>query len=375
MLLILVSCSTSSSLKYKINYQKRYLASLTDESVRVARIEARFKSPKIFASGMDTTHLVVKLFDKKGELLTTVDPMDLTLSSSHEIEAQPFTLKQGIYKAVILPRPESARVHMQVDWKGKIKSPIVVLDATTAPLQDKLKPLNHEYVEAKAHGEVMVGRGSRFPASGTEEFSFVNVGGNRIVKNGSASRTFHFEYPEQARQNIAIEVDDAPNETVSHTMHSYFMLFPRKQLPMLEQYADKLVVTLPTAEKVIFDKHTKMIIDGVFQEGPLDQAGQKHQRQFADLRYQGRGVILRANARGQSPQIGESDEKKIDEEFGSKGSVDVLIINGTTGERCRRPKSDFWDGHDVSPIEFKFASDDEFELYLQNHCGFGLPKF
>lgn len=329
----------------------------------------------IFASGMDSTHLVVKLYDREGALLTGVDPSDLTLSASEDIEAKPFNYKNGIYKADLLPRAKSADIWMQVDWKNKVKSKVIVLKATMAPLRDELQPLNHEYVESKSHGEVMVGRGSRTPASATEEFSFVNVGENKVIKVPHSSRTFHFEYPEHARQNIAMEVDDAPNETVSHTLHSYFMFFPRKQLPVLEQFEEKLEVTIPTGEKIIFDKDTKEIIGGVFKEGPLDMSSDRVKRAYPDLRYRGRGVILRANARGQSPQLGQYEKDKIDGEFGNKGSVEVLIINGTTGQRCRRPKTDFWDNHDVSPIEFKFATDDEFEIYLQNHCGFGLPKF
>ncbi len=250
-----------------------------------------------------------------------------------------------------------------------------MLESSTVPLKDKLHPLAHEYVEAKALGEVMVGRGSRFPASGSEEFSFVNVGDNKMVKGVHASRTFNFEYPEHARQNIALLVDDAPNDTVSHTMHSYFMFFPRKQLPVLEQGSKKLEVTLPTGEKVNFDRDSKQIISGVLQEGPLDMSRDKHKRIFPDLRYQGRGVVLRVNARGQSPQLRQPSSERIDQDFGNRGADEVLIMNGTTGQKCRRPKTDFWDELDVSPIEFKFATDDAFELYLQNNCGFGLPKF
>jgi hypothetical protein len=374
LLLFLFSCSSSTPLKYKFTTQKRYLASLTDETVKVARIGVSFKNQKIFASGMDSTTLVVKLFDKDGAILTSVDPSDLTLASSHDIEAKPFSFKQGVYKADLLPRVKSPAVRMQVDWKNKIKSPVLVLNATVAPTKDTLAPLNHEFVESKTHGEVMIGRGSRFPASGTEEFSFVNVGENRIIQGRNASRTFNFEYPEHARQNIALLIDDAPNDTVSQTMHSYFMLFPRKQLPTLEQKGKTLDVTLPTGEKMIFHKESKEIIGGVFHEGHLDKTSDKFKRSYPDLRYQGRGVILRVNARGQSPQLAEGPNQ-IDGEFGNRGSKEVLIINGTTGERCRRPKTDFWDNMDVSPIEFKFPTDEAFEIYLQNHCHFGLPKF
>lgn len=348
---------------------------MTDDSVQVAKIELSFKDPTLFASGFDSTYLVVKLFDKKGMLLTSVDPSDLTLYSSQNIKAKPFTLKQGIYKSDLLPRAKSGDIRMQVEWKNKIKSPIARLNLTTAPLKDELLPISHEYIESKAHGEAMIGRGSRFPASGSEEFNFVNVGKNSIIKKHNNSRTFHFEYPEHARQNIAMLVDDVPNDKVSHTMHSYFMMFPRKQLPVLEQHQGTMEVTLPTGEKMIFDKDSKEILSGVFEEGPLDANPSHQKRLYPDLKYKGRGVILRANSRGQSPQLGQFEKEKIDLEYGVKGSEDVLIINASTGEKCRRPKIDFWDTLDVAPIEFKFSTDEAFEIYLQNHCGFGLPKF
>lgn len=374
--LMLISCSSPSSLKYKFSASKEYhAANLTEESVKVARIELISKNSRVFASGLDSTHLIVKLFDKDGNLLTSVDPSDLTLFCSQDIEAKPFSLKQGVYKVDLLPRLKSSSISMQVDWKNKVKSKIIVIEAGISPVKDKLEPINHEFIEAKAHGEAMIGRGNRFPASGTEEFSFVNVGSNKIIKKNNSSRTFNFEYPEHARQNIAMQIDDAPNDTASHALHSYFMFFPRNQLPVLEQMENTLVVTVANGERIIFNKDSKEIIGGIFQEGPMDVNPERNKAGYADLRYQGRGVILRANSRGQSPQLGQFEKEKIDLDNGNTGSKEVLIINGTTGERCRRPKIDFWDELDVSPIEFKFATDEEFEVYLQNNCGFGLPKF
>ena len=83
---------------------------------------------------------------------------------------------------------------------------------------------------------------------------------------------------------------------------------------------------------------------------------------------------MRANSRGQSPQIAQYEKDRIDQDFGISGSVDVLIINGSTGQRCRRPKIDFWEPLDVSPIEFKFPTDEAFDSYLKEKCGFGIPK-
>jgi hypothetical protein len=372
LLIFLLRCSTP--LKYKYSSSKRYLASLTDESIKVAKIELSLKDSVLFASGMDSTFLIVKLFDAEGALITTIDPSDLTISSSEDLEAKPFAMKQGVYKAAILPNIKSPSIQMQVDWQDKVKSDFITLKTTLAPLKGALLPLHHEYNESRSHEEVNISRGSAAPETSTEAFSFVNVGENSIVTKSDSSRTFSFEYPEQASQNLSMQIDDSPNDTVSHTMHSIFMFFPRKQLPLVEQLASTMEVTLPTGEKIIFQKESKEIVTGVFEEGPVDIGPDRFKRQYADLKYKGSGVVLRVNARGQSPQLGQFENVKIDMDYGIKGSSEVLIYNGATGQRCRRPKSDFWEPLDVSPIEFKFATDKEFDQYLKAKCGFSLPK-
>src|SRR5690606_16217732 len=111
--------------------------------------------------------------------------------------------------------------------------------------------------------EVTVQRGGGSPETATDGFSFENLGDNGIVdtqKHRDSSRSFNFDYLEQARQNLALQVDDSPNSTVSHTMHSIFMFFPRKQLPVVEQLEETLEVTLPNGEQMIFSKESKEII-------------------------------------------------------------------------------------------------------------------
>lgn len=371
MLFLLISCA-QTSLKYKYSSAKRYLASLTSEDTVVSRIEGELKHPVLFASGMDSTYLIVKLYDENGELLKDVDPSDLTLSAAEDINAKPFTNRQGIYKAEILPTLRSKDVLMRVDWKERTISRDIILRTTTKPLKDNLELLDRHLFQAP---DLDDGRGSNVPTDG---FSFENTGDNKIVnasKNPGTQRSFNFDYPEQARQNLSLEVWDAPSSATSHTMHSIFWFFPRKQLFLVDQTENQIQVTLPTGEPLIFQKDSKEIIEGVIKEGALDANQDKQKRQYPDLRYQGRGVVLRVNSRGQSPQLGQFETNKIDSDYGVTGSVGVLIINGTTGEKCHRPKSDFWEPIDVSPIEFKFPTDEEFDLYLRNNCGFGLPKF
>lgn len=366
--ILILGCS-HHSLKYKYNSSKRYLASLTNEASVVSKIEVELKHPEVFASGMDSTYLFAKLFDSEGNLLTDVDPNDLTLSSNIDIEAKPFVYKQGVYRSQILPRVRSPKIVLRVDWLEKVASPEISLKTRLGPKKDALDPIVHDYWETKSEGEISLSRGSSTPQESTESFSFDNLGGNKIVRGHSskvAQRNFSFDYNEQARQNLSMMVDDISGTRVSQAMHSIFMFFPRKNLFLVEQLSGTVDVTLPTGEKVSFQKDSKEIVSGVLTEGPLGP-------HFPDLRYTGKGIILRANARGESPELGEG-EGKIDLEHGLKGSEDALLINGATGQKCRRPKTDFWDALDVIPIEFKFATDEAFDKYLKENCGFGLFK-
>lgn len=371
-MLLLFSCSTQLPLKYKYSSSKRYLASLTREDVVVSKIVGELKNPVLFASGMESTWLTVKLYDQDGNELTDVDPNDLTLSASEDIEAKPFVRKQGIYKAEILPRVKSKSIRMRVDWQEKIMSDEILLKMTIAPLKNELelkKDVSYQSIN------LGYGRNSNAPSDG---FEFENSGDNIIVdsaRHPERQREFKFDYPEQARQNLQMWFTDYPSDTDSDSLNSIFMLFPRKQLFLVEELTGTLDVTLPTGEKMIFQKDSKEIVDGVFKEGPMaSQKVDKRKRNFMDLKYQGKGVILRANARGQMPQLGQWETNKIDLEYGLTGSVDVLILNGSTGQRCRRPKVEIWEQLDTIPIEFKFPTDEEFDAYLKKNCGFGLPK-
>jgi hypothetical protein len=369
-LLFLISCSTP--LKYKHLSSDRTPAS--GEGAEVSSIEIYISDDQVFANGMDSTYLMVKLFDESGVLITGADPSELSISSSEDLKAKPFSLRQGVYKAEILPRVKSPWIEVMVDWKELVFSPKIKIKTSMAPKKNHLRPVNNDYFEHRSYGEVTISRGENSPENITEEFSFDNMGPNKIVSAKDSYRDFRFSYLEQARQNIAMEVDDAPNDTVSHTMHSIFMFFPRKIMPVVEQLAQTLQVTLPTGELMIFNRESNEVIGGVFEEGPVDVSSDRFKRHYADLRYKGKGVLLRVNARGQSPQLGQFENLKIDTEFGIKGSADVLIINGSTGQRCRRPKADFWEPIDVNPIEFKFATDESFDSYLKKNCGFGIPK-
>jgi hypothetical protein len=319
----------------------------------------------VFANGANSVVLRVGIKNQE------INPEDLKLISDMPIESGKFTAKDGIYAITIKPKVKSPNLKLMVIWKDQLSSP-VELKTTIKPLSDTMIPLKSPSNETAWVSGLYYQRQDNLPAGQFEGFQLDNQGPNPIVSAQDSSRQFDFEFEEQARQNISMMISDAPNGTVSHTMHSYFMFFPRKYLPYAELNKKEVTVTLPTGEKMMFAESGE-IIDGVFEEGPVDTGPDRFKRTYADLKYHGKGILLRANARGQMPQQGQFEATKIDMEYGIKYSADVLIINGTTGQRCRRPKIDFWPSEDVSPILFKFPSDKEFDAYLKAKCNFGIP--
>jgi hypothetical protein len=361
MALLLAGCS---ALNQSLNLKRSIASFKLQESVD---FDLELSEKMVFANGANSVFLSVAISsDQK------INPKELKLISDVPIKSGDFSAVDGKYIVKITPTVKSPNAKLVVIWNDQ-SSPVIELKTTLYPLTDKMLP-------HKTTGNTMMWvagltymRQDYLPEAQFEGFSLDNRGKNVIVNAQESLRDFEFEFDEQARQNISLMVSDAPNGTVSHTMHSHFAFFPRKYLPFAEINSKKEVtVTLPTGEQMMFAESGE-IIDGVFEEGPVDVSPDRFKRHYADLKYRGKGILLRANARGQMPQQGQFESTKIDMEYGIKYSADVLIINGSSGQRCRRPKIDFWPSEDVSPILFKFPTDKEFDTYLKAKCNFGIP--
>ncbi|MBA2405773.1 MAG: hypothetical protein H0V66_13440, partial [Bdellovibrionales bacterium] len=363
MSLFLFSCSTF----HKPGNYQREIASLQNSS----NLELKLSQDLVFANGANSVMLRVAQKNKT-EDSPQINPADLKLVTDVKVESGKFTLVDGAFQISIKPQVKSSDIKIMVIWKDKV-SPFIKLKTTMAPMKDKMLPIKSDANESRYVSDLYYIRQDNFPAGQFEGFRLDNQGGNVIVSAENSQRSFDFDYDEQARQNISMMVTDAPNGTVSHTMHSLFLFFPRKVLPFAEIKNKEVTATLPNGEQMMFAESGE-IKGGVFTEGPVDVGPDRFKRTYADLKYQGKGILLRANARGQMPQQGQFEATKIDMEYGIKFSADVLIINGTTGQRCRRPKIDFWPADDISPILFKFPTDKEFDVYLKAKCGFGIPE-
>ena len=208
-------------------------------------------------------------------------------------------------------------------------------------------------------------------------FEFSNHGGNRIlpprrdaVKNQFFGRDFQFRFDDRARQDIHLMISDwAPSSDrvfrLSELMHSLLLFFPRTFLPAIVNWKNRNIVTLPTGEEVYFDALTHEIAAGVFSETPVDLNPDRSSRKFPGVDYSGKGVAIRANARGADPRMGTT----------------ALITTGTPAKDCEKgilcsqcevPSRELWE--QTGAARFKFATDADLDRFLSSRCGFGLPR-
>jgi hypothetical protein len=208
-------------------------------------------------------------------------------------------------------------------------------------------------------------------------FEFSNRGGNPILpqrynidKNWFFTRDFQFRFDDRARQDIHLSVTDwAPSRDkqfrLSELMNSVMHFFPRTYVPAIANSGGRSVVTLPTGEAVEFDARTYEILGGVFSEAPVDLNPDKTARSFARIKYTGKGLVVRANARGTDPRLGTTATISV-------GSPAEDCQGAGCKSQCRVPSQELWE--QKGAVRFKYASDEEFDRYLTTRCGFGIPK-
>lgn len=208
-------------------------------------------------------------------------------------------------------------------------------------------------------------------------FEFSNYGGNRILpphrdaaKNQFFSRDFQFRFDERARQDIHLLVSDwvaSRDRTfrLSELMNSLMLFFPRNFLPAIVNARTRDIVTLPTGEDVEFDAATHEIVAGALSETPVDLNPDRAARKFPGVRYLGKGVVIRADARGADPRMGSTATI-------SNGAAPQNCDQGAECNLCQVPAKELWEQSGAA--RFRFATDADFDRFLLPRCGFGLPK-
>ena len=209
-------------------------------------------------------------------------------------------------------------------------------------------------------------------------FEFSNHGGNPVLtprrdaaKNQFYTRDFQFRFDERARQDIHLLVTDwvASRDRqfrLSELVLTLLHFFPRNYLPAIVDFNGKNLVTLPTGEEVEFNAQTHEILSGVLTEAPVDLNPDRRARNFPVIEYGGKGVVVRANARGADPRIGTTAT------ITTLATPAANCENGIRCNQCLVPSRELW--HQSDAVRFKFSTDQEFDRFLLARCQFGLPK-
>ena len=363
-------------------------------SVDASKTEVELGDTRIIPTGIDFFNINVKMKNANGQLvkITNQSQMPKVILSGKAKVLHFKANNEGVFVGKVVPAKLQKGLKVEVECDGKV---VYEEDVTLSmkPLKDKMS------LERKiGSGAYIDGLNSKIQDRGTDwknitgrlvSFELENNGVNDIVPGGctqdademnkcQTTREFEFEFQDQARQNMVLTITDLPSDKLSHMMHAHFYLFPRKVVPHFYWSEDKsqIHVVLPTDEEVIFDAETKRIIGGVMEEGPVDMGPSRHSRKFPLIRYKGKGIVLRINARGQDARLGNWNKTKISGDFGNIGAEGVMIYkyNSSTDQPdvCYAKKSEFWPQEDLSVIPFKYPSDKDFAAYLKTKCNMEL---
>lgn len=184
-------------------------------------------------------------------------------------------------------------------------------------------------------------------------FEFSSIGPNAIAGSPldpaeKVERKWHFATEDNSRREAYLWItDDAGSGKLSQLMESLIVLVPRKMKPSVEVVGDELQVTLPTGEKVIYDKETRIIKGGVLKEGKVDLNPDRFSRKFAPIAYEGKGISIRVDKRGEDPRL--------------------LGVNATisqNGKSCKVPVTELW----TSSPDFKYSDDAKLVEFLNRKC-------
>jgi hypothetical protein len=75
--------------------------------------------------------------------------------------------------------------------------------------------------------------------------------------------------------------------------------------------------------------------------------------------------VVRANSRGADPRIGTTS-------LITTGAPAQSCAKDSSCNRCEVPSKELWE--QTGAARFKFSTDADFDRYLLERCGFGLPR-
>jgi hypothetical protein len=182
-----------------------------------------------------------------------------------------------------------------------------------------------------------------------------NYGPNNIVPDYQgedfASREYYFTSDDHAIRDTHLWITDYNGSSWMSDMFETVLVFlPRLNQMQVEEVGDKLVVTLTTGEEILFSAKERTIKSGVLVEAPMDMNPDRNLRNFADISYNGKGIILRSDAKAADPRL----------------SPTIQVLK--QGQKpCVLPSETFWT--QTGYPKFKFIRDEEAFAVIKQKCG------
>ncbi len=253
------------------------------------------------------------------------------------------------------------------------------LGKTTTPVREKIRD-RYRYRRTQQFTEVADVWHFYYEPQGRKEpvgFTLVNRGSPRINPRGratlGATRQYAFFFPDRAREDIYLEINDDVRLSKRFSYDNMFRemhFFPRRQLPSVSpiESGRLLKVTLPTGEPVIFDARSKEITAGVLDESPIDFNPRRHDRRNPSVRYRGRHLVVTVAQRGEAA--------RRDRVWGRTKHAEVHYP-AKYAKACRLSPRYIWEQTpkpgDVDPtLVMLHASDASLFALIERQCGWDL---
>lgn len=190
----------------------------------------------------------------------------------------------------------------------------------------------------------------------SQGFGILNQGPNLIVPEQPYSmemiqRSYSFVTNDGSqRENYIWVTDSNGSGRISDLFESVIVFLPRVGQMHIEENSDSLLVTLSTGEEVVFSSSHKAITGGVLSEAPVDLNPNRANRQFAGIKYSGKGIMIRSDSRAADPRLGKSLQ---------------VIKEGL--KPCVLSKDSFWTQEGYP--QFKFVKDEDAFQLIKDRCG------
>lgn len=238
------------------------------------------------------------------------------------------------------------------DWVEKIQT-------IQSPLRDQVAYMNPPLPLTK-YADIPIGDGSL-----SVDITFFLRKEIYSFSLYSGIRSYLFEMQEGARQSLRLRMTDdcGCSGGLSHNLLETSMyFFPRLNLPAVNAESGVFHVTLPTGEIFEIDTQSGSLARGALQElGPVDRNPDRHQRNFARVRYNGKGLTMRLDRRAGYPELIYSQSYNVNEDIKNA----LVEFDGKT---CKIGKEHLFSQVEDENLQFLFPTDEPLFAFIESKC-------